>query len=170
MECYAFDVDGVLLDVSERLRVAEERVRYTGLNFWDVFFDEELLNLDRPRPAGEAVLRERVSHGSIVIITGRPQRIYGITLNQLIKFFNVTPVRIYMRRNGDYRPSYIVKAELIKHAVSDGFEIIEYHDDDEDVLRAVRSVNPDITLYLHVGNSYRVVWRGIRKLDEYLKG
>ncbi len=155
----AFDVDGVLLDVSERLRVAEELSKHRG-NFWDIFFDEELLHLDKPREAVRDLIRSRAARYGLIVITGRPRRLYHITLNQLMTYYDVRPVRTYMRGNFSRKPPNILKLELIEEALSDGFQIVEYHDDDEEVLRSIKNVYPNIRLYLHEGDSYRVYWEG----------
>lgn len=161
----AFDVDGVLLDVSERFRVAEELSR-TGINFWDAFFNEDLTRLDKPKEVVRELIKSKASKYGFIIITGRPRKLYHITLNQLMTFYGMKPVRAYMRGLSDYRPSKLLKLELIEKALKDGYQIIEYHDDDEEVLKSVKDLHPDITLYLHDNTSYKVYWRGWNYFSE----
>lgn len=160
--CFAFDVDGVLFDVSHRLGIAEERSKRRGTSFWDEFFNAELIHLDTPREVARDLVRSRASRGYVVVVSGRPRRLYGVTIEQIATFFGIRPYRVYMRSEGDYRQSDAVKAELIGKALNDGLDIVEYHDDDLRVLRTVKRGYPHITLYLHEKNRYRVVWKGVR--------
>ena len=152
----AFDIDGVIADVNQRLATARELAEYYGHEFWEVFFSDQLLSLDKPRPAGvELVKRARDEGFRVVIITGRPSRLRDFTLRQVINYTGVKPDSIYLRRNGDRRPAKVVKAELLGRALKDGFEIIEYHDDSEDVLREIRVKYPWIRLFLHIGDTFQ---------------
>lgn len=160
----AFDVDGVLLDVGERFRVAEELSK-TGVDFWDAFFNEDLTHLDRPKEVIVELIKSKISKYGLIIITGRPIKLYNITLNQLMTFYGIKPARTYMRGPSDYRPSKILKLELIEKALKDGYQIIEYHDDDEEVLKSIKDLHPEITLYLHDNTSYKVYWKGWNHLS-----
>lgn len=160
MKYFAFDVDGVLFDVSTRLNIAKERAIYRGTNFWDEFFNEELIQLDRPRDVIYELINYRISEGGIIIVSGRPRRLYNITLEQISKYYGFKPFKMYMRRDNDYRPSDVIKVELIKKVIEEGLNVVEYHDDDLKVLKRVKSLYPQIVLYLHEGSNYRIVWRG----------
>ncbi len=170
MKCFAFDVDGVLFDVSARLNVARERSVYRGTNFWDEFFNEELIHLDKPREAVYELISCRIREGKIVIISGRPRRLYNLTLEQISRYYGFRPLICYMRKDNDYRPSDVIKVELIKRALESGLNIVEYHDDDLKVLKKVKLLYPQIALYLHEGDGYRVVWEGSEGgLSRYFK-
>ncbi len=152
----AFDVDGVIVDVSQRLATARELAEYYGHDFWEVFFSDELLALDKPRPVGiELVKRAHAEGFHVIIITGRPSRLRGFTLEQVINYTGITPSAIYMRRNRDRRPAEVVKVELLGEALRDGFEVVEYHDDSEAVLREIRVKYPWVTLFLHIGDTFQ---------------
>lgn len=156
--CYAFDVDGVLVNNDRRLRLAIELSSVLGGNFHEFFHDENLMNLDGPRLPGIELLKDRASKGCIILITGRPVRLKDITIKQILDFSGVMPDHVLMRRNGDRRPSVTVKLELLEKVISRGVEILEYHDDDADVINAVKEKFPWIKLYLHEGSSYRVIF------------
>ena len=145
-----FDVDGVLLDVTRRVSVARTRAELRGRGFWEEFFSEELLELDTPRPAGVECLRRCLSRGlRIAVVTGRPSRLRGATLRQL-ELVGLRPPdlwRLLMRSDGDLRPGYEVKLELV------GGVVEEVHDDDERFLGLLRQVLPEAKLYLHIGDS-----------------
>ncbi len=150
-EAYAFDIDGVIVDVSERLRHALTLSEGDRREFWELFFSEELMRLDKPREIGVRLVRDRAARGEVVVITGRPARLKELTVKSFIKLTGVKPAAIFMRGNRDLRPSPKVKAELLGRALGEGFNIIEYHDDSEEVLNEVRARYPWIKLYLHVG-------------------
>jgi len=152
----AFDVDGVIADVSRRLTVARELAEFYGRDFWEVFFSDELLMLDRPRAVGVELVRLAHAEGfHVIIITGRPSRLRDFTLNQVINYTGVRPDAIYMRRNRDRRSAAVVKVDLLAKALRNGFDVMEYHDDSEEVLKEVRSKYPWITLFLHLGDTFR---------------
>lgn len=155
---YAFDVDGVIVDVSERLRLAKELSR-NKKEFWELFFSDKLHELDKPRLAGVEAVRDRARRGYVIIVTGRPQKLFKVTLKQVIEFTGVKPAYIYMRRTGDMRPSATIKLELLERAMNEGFNIVEYHDDEEEVLKNIMNTYPNIILYLHYNDSYRVFFR-----------
>jgi len=157
-ECYAFDIDGVIADVSDRLRVALRVSGSKSEKFWEIFFDPNLIiRLDKPRDIGVKLVRERARRGCIIVITGRPMRLRDISLQEFLRFTGVRPRAIFMRRDGDYRPSSIVKTYLVGLAMRYGFEILEFHDDDEEVLRSLRDKYPEITLIHHFNNKFRVI-------------
>jgi len=62
-----------------------------------------------------------------------------------------------MRSDRDYRPSYIVKVELVEKALRLNYEIIELHDDDREVLRSVKNTFPNIRLVHHLNNTYVIL-------------
>ena len=158
MKYCAFDVDGVLLDVSERFRIAKELVESgRERDFWRVFFSEELLLLDKPRITSVELINSTVGRYGLIIITGRPANLYRITLEQIIQNFKLRPTKIFMRRVNDYRPSTIVKLELIEKTLNEGYELVEYHDDDLEVLKTIKRLYPGITLYFHQGDSYYIL-------------
>jgi len=152
---YAFDIDGVVADVRDRVRVARELSEATGTSFWDLFFSEELIELDRPRDVGVRLVRERSRLGCVVVVTGRPRRLREVSLREFADFTGVKPFRIYMRSDRDFRRSHVVKLELLSRAFRDGLEVRELHDDSEEVLRAVRNSMPEVRLFLHFNNEFR---------------
>lgn len=169
MKAYCFDMDGVLVDISERLRTANELSK-EGYDFWRLFFSEDLIMLDKPRNVGIELLKDRAKLGSILIITGRPKRLKEITIDQLIRFAGVKPDGIFMRMDNDYRPSVRLKIELLTRAIKEGYELIELHEDDEEVLKEVKREFPWIKLYLHSDNSFKVYWDPERhSLIKYLR-
>mgnify|MGYP000055858626 CR=1 FL=1 len=157
--CYAFDIDGVVADVSKRLSLALSMSGGVKNNiFWEVFFDERLIEeLDTPRNVGVDLVKDRAGRGCIVVITGRPKRLRDVSIKEFIKFTGVRPALILMRGNRDFRPSYIVKLKLIDQVLRLGYEIIEFHDDDLEVLKNVKRLYPFIRLYYHFNNKFKLL-------------
>ncbi len=148
---FVFDIDGVLLDVRERLQVAEELSKGNRDLFWRYFFSEDLMHLDKSRPIGIKLLLDRLSRGFVAIITGRPESLRHITLKQL-RTSGIPVERIWrldMRPRNDKRKSYRFKLERILSIHYEGFTIAEIHDDDEEVLSAIRRYIPNARLFLH---------------------
>ncbi len=149
MGIYAFDVDGVLVDCRKRLEYAVEVSKYRGRDLWEVFFSDELMEWDTPREVGIELIRDRASKGGVIIVSGRPSRLRRLTEEQIVTLSGVRPLKLYLRRDGDRRPAPKVKAELLEKAIKDGFEVIEFHDDSEEVLRELKRLFPWIRFYLH---------------------
>jgi len=160
---YVFDVDGVLIDVNEKIREALKRIglpeEYPLNNidprrkqlFWKYFLSEELIVYDKPRPAGIKLLLDRLEKGQVLVVSGRPEnlkkatlkelKIYGVPINKIVPIF---------RRRGDRRPFTEFKLEIFKSIPN----IVEVHDDMIDVLYAVKRIKPRVKTYLHKGDEF----------------
>jgi len=158
---YVFDVDGVLLDVSERLRIAMEHCGgKRNDRFWSKFFSKELLSLDSPRSIGIELLKDRASKGLIAIVSGRPRRLENETIKQLVELCRIPRSliwRLELRDDGDRRPAKIVKLERVLNILYEGFEIAEVHDDDVEFLNLVRRYLPKTKLYLHTPTGFETL-------------
>lgn len=185
-----FDLDGVLLDVSERLAIARQASRDNKKIFWDVFLREDLLDLDKPRRSGiEALLRCKEKGYQVLILTGRPERLLWRTIEQLSRIGLVLDQRgwlyLVMRpsnKGGSGNPytppikipriyekadSRIFKLSVIDR-IADVYEIIEIHDDDEDILKEIWKKYPGVDLYIHIDDTYKK-YKGRNLLDYNLK-
>lgn len=154
---YIFDIDGVVADITHRLRYVHE-------NNYEKFYSDEELAKDEEIPAGiNLVNRLFKSNDSFVIfMTGRPESTYKATRKWLywhdVKHCQV----VIFRDNGDYRPSPIVKAEKIKQVIAQVKDIIDtackddvideselgdiyFIDDDPKNVQAIEEKYPDIT-------------------------
>ncbi len=152
---YVFDIDGVLLDVSQRIALAEKASHGNTSLFWRYFFSEEFLQFDKPRKTGIDILLDRMRKGIVIIVTGRPSRLRRATLYQLQSIgIPIGGIKeIYMRSNNDHRKSYLFKLEAIERILLKGHTILELHDDDEEFLKRVKRILIHARLYLHSGNN-----------------
>ncbi|MCD6368591.1 MAG: hypothetical protein J7L38_02195 [Thermoproteales archaeon] len=162
---YVFDVDGVLVDVRDRLKETLKRLGLSELikdtsqitgslrnRFWKIFLSENMLAYDKPRPLGISLLLDRLHEGSVIVLTGRPETLRKATLREL-KGFGVPVEKIsqfLFRRRGDRRADYMVKREYLKYFSS----ITEVHDDSIEILYEAKRIHPNARLYLHKNDCY----------------
>ena len=99
-----FDIDGTLADPKDRLHFLEKKD-------WNSFYDACLD--DAPIHHVIYLLQELKKNHRIIILTGRPERIKDKTL-QWLKANNISFDEIYFRKDGDYRPDYEIKEEMLK--------------------------------------------------------
>lgn len=99
-----FDIDGTLADPKDRLHFLEKKD-------WNSFYDACLD--DAPIHHVIYLLQELKKNHRIIILTGRPERIRDKTL-QWLKANNISFDEIYFRKDGDYRPDYEIKEEILK--------------------------------------------------------
>jgi hypothetical protein len=101
------DMDGTLADCSHR----EHHIRGRRKN-WPAFFRG--MGDDPPNASIVELTRRLAADHEILIATGRPEEYLRDTLAWL-KRHKISPAQIWMRRNGDHRPDYTVKREMLDH-------------------------------------------------------
>lgn len=116
---YIFDIDGTLANCSQRLHfILPSKEDISGdidldkiAPDWDAFY-KDCVN-DKPIAPTIELLRALQEYGAnIIYITGRPCKCMNETI-QWLKKYTEQPVRgLYMRKNDDHRPDYIVKKEI----------------------------------------------------------
>lgn len=142
MKLIICDIDGVLADCSHRLHYLKEKNydAFYGACMADdkaikpgiVLYD--LLGFDDDNP---------VYH---IILTGRSQSTGNLTRLWLVDN-SIYYDYLLMRRDGDYRPSPVVKVELLQKFFRShgGFDEIYFIDDDPKNVKAVCETFPQIT-------------------------
>jgi 3-deoxy-D-manno-octulosonate 8-phosphate phosphatase KdsC-like HAD superfamily phosphatase len=141
-----FDIDGVLIDCSERLRRCMEESNGRKA-FWDCFLSPKYMHLDKPIEFGFEMLRDRIAKGfNVVIVTGRTDNMIQETVEQL-KSMGIEGVPIVFRKTGNYAKDYIFKPSVVK---SLGLEVLEVHDDSFEVLKSFAELYPNAKLYLYI--------------------
>jgi len=152
-----FDIDGVLVDASRRLREAKRMSCGNKERFWKLFLSEELLSLDEPREIGIRLLLDRLKRGKVVLLTGRPESLRSATISQLETYG--VPMRrvtaLLMRQASDRRKEWTVKPELLREYASlHRLSVVEIHDDEPRTLDALHRIYPQARLVLHKGKKY----------------
>lgn len=102
------DIDGTIADVRHRLHYIQSRKRKN----WPGFF----ASMDKDTPIENMVeyVRKLAADHRILIVTGRPER-YRAPTERWLGTHGIPYQELYMRRNGDHRPDYESKAEVLRN-------------------------------------------------------
>lgn len=141
------DIDGVVLDMEHRLRYI------TGDNKdYDTFYSDGALLGDEPIESGIGLIDGLLSGGryfqkTLIFLTGRPERTRSTTTKILDAIGEWVDYQIYMREEGDYRKSSVVKKEMweqkIAHQIKNG-DVVWFIDDDPLNCVSIASLSPQI--------------------------
>lgn len=126
-ECFVVDIDGTLSDLSHRLHY----IKGEGKKDWDSFFGT--VRQDTVNTQMRDLVNQLSEGYDIVLCSGRPERCRNDT-NYWLAENHIISDNLYMRKDGDYRPDYVVKEELLKQIISDGFTIKAAIDDRKQVV------------------------------------
>ena len=116
-----FDIDGVLADVSHRVRHLEKRVPD-----WQRFF--QAAPQDPVHPEGVALAQEAALECEVVYVTGRPEWCRRDT-QEWLDHHGLPPGTLAMRRAGDRRPARKAKPELLRRLAGDRVVAVVVDDD-----------------------------------------
>lgn len=128
-----FDIDGTLANAEHRLHFIKDPDKAKD---WENFLSDEQVANDTPIPQTWSVLEQMLrSHHRVIFITGRPNAQRETTINWLMNKDCLTRVgcwahwhinhqqpKIFMRSDGDRRPSSVVKRELLDIARYEGYD------------------------------------------------
>lgn len=122
------DIDGVIADCEHRLHYLEDKD-------YEKFYSEEEILKDQPIRAGIELFELLADSWQVelYVLTGRPYRTEKATrkwLNEHLPDWKDIPM--LMRKDHDYRPSDVVKAEIIKKSLREEGSIIK--DSDQEIL------------------------------------
>lgn len=106
----AVDIDGTISLIGNRLKYIQQTPKD-----WDSFYSK--CYEDKPNIPVIEILKGliKLKQYYLVYVTGRPERIRFKTQQWIID--NALPcfsAQLFMRNEGDYRPDYIIKTEIIK--------------------------------------------------------
>ncbi len=133
MNCYLFDIDGTIADLSHRLHHINGEKKD-----WRAFF--AACNEDKPIPHMIRLAKDLALPGSTIIyVSGRSdecriETVKWLEDNDLL----LSSTHLYMRKSGDRRPDNIVKGELLDRILADGFIPIMAFDDRNQVVKMWR--------------------------------
>ena len=120
------DIDGVLLNSSHIMQEAEDLELYDDLK-WDYFYNH-CNDVEVIEETKKLLFLFWINDVTMIFSTARNEKCSDSTLKKLA-FESIFCDRIYMRKDGDLRPSYEVKREhLLK--IMEEFDIIAFIDDD----------------------------------------
>ena len=124
-----FDIDGTILDISHRVKFVLQDPKD-----WKNFYS----NMDKDRPIEEvcALLESLLKDDAnqIIFCTGRVEDYRGKTIEQINKILKDSKnididSCLYMRPKGDFRKDFIVKRDLYKKMIVDGFNPVLVFED-----------------------------------------
>ncbi len=101
------DIDGTIADVRHRLR----HIKGPRKKNWKAFF--EAMDRDTPIAPMIAQVHELERDHDIIVVTGRPEH-YRKRTEKWLHDHGVRYLRLFMRPDGDHRPDYTVKAEVLR--------------------------------------------------------
>lgn len=101
------DIDGTIADVRHRLH----HIKGPGKKNWKAFF--EAMDHDTPIDAMIRQVHKLEKDHDILIVTGRPEH-YRSRTEKWLKDQGVRYSRLFMRPDGDHRPDYEVKVEVLR--------------------------------------------------------
>ena len=101
------DIDGTIADVRHRLH----HIKGPGKKDWKAFFE----GMDRDTPIKEMIRRVQGfgKSNDLIVVTGRPEHYRKRTEKWLAKH-GIRYRRLFMRPDGDHRPDYTVKEEVLR--------------------------------------------------------
>ena len=129
------DIDGVVADVRHRLHHVTERPKD-----WRAFFDGA--GDDPLLPQGEDTVRQLAEVYDIVYLSGRPERLRGVT-ERWFREHGLPPGPLLLRPYDDYRPSSLFKVEALQK-LSETRTVVVLVDDDPRVLESARRHGFDV--------------------------
>ena len=146
-----FDLEGVLIDNSRRLRYALDRVGAKDVRslsypkrgkFWKIFLDRNLAHkLDTVNMVGLEMLVDRAKKHRIAIVSGSPCQIvkdHMEKINMMLgKMGEKVEIGYIFCRKGTREKAPEFKERIIKRLLLED-EVVEIHDDDERVLERAK--------------------------------
>lgn len=139
-DCYIFDIDGTIADLSHRLHLIQKTPPD-----WDAFYD--LCHRDSPISHVLDVANALSHDTDVIFVTGRSERCREATMNWLKKnlpdgtgwgWSEDSRRDLYMRADGDHRHDDVVKAELLDRLISDGYRPLMAFEDRDQVVKMWR--------------------------------
>lgn len=106
----------IVFGIDGTLSIPEHRLKYIQRpsKDWNSFYEhvgDDLLNVPIAR-----ICFMLQKHNEVIFVTGRPEWCRDETIDWLNHYSLIDHnSRLYMRKEGDYRPDYVVKPELISH-------------------------------------------------------
>lgn len=131
MDCYIFDIDGTLADLSHRLHHIQKQPKD-----WRSFFGA--VGDDKPIEHVCTLARDLENAGVVIVyVSGRSDECRAETLEWMDRH-DLPRGRLFMRKSGDRRDDDIVKAELLAELRADGLRPVMAFDDRNRVVKQWR--------------------------------
>lgn len=131
------DVDGTVIDSSKRFEIAKKGNKID----WKIALSETLVKtLDKPMPKELidkiiSICKENEC-SKIIFVTGRPETLREITINQIRKI-GFKKFELIMRKKGDYRSEIEYKLDILDKLLK-SCNVKVWIDDNEEVLKNLK--------------------------------
>lgn len=133
MDCYIFDLDGTLCDISHRLHFIQKEKAD-----WAAFY--AACSDDKPIEHMLRLCFDLIEMAKLVFVSGRSDECRAATEAWLDKHLpSVVSKPLYMRKAGDFRQDYVVKLELMEQVKADGYRPLMVFEDRYQVVQAWRA-------------------------------
>lgn len=133
---FIFDIDGVLANLEHRLHFIQGDKKD-----WDNFYKD--MDKDSPIQANIDMIYYLHRFGEILFVTGRSEKYRKQTVDWLANNLgygdpesqkaNISK-NLYMRKDGDYRPDYIIKEEIYKNKIEPCYKVQAVFEDRKTVV------------------------------------
>lgn len=134
------DLDGTIADLSHRIRFIQCEHKDYG-NFYD---NSEVVKDGFISDVFQKVLSDSEDYNAeIVFFSGRSSSCRDGTLSWITHHTGITEPLLFMRREGDYRPDYLVKKEMYNNIFNNG-DVLRVYDDRPSVIRMWHELNLDV--------------------------
>jgi hypothetical protein len=136
----SFDIDGVLVNSEDRLRMC---IKGDNGVDWDCFLDCDKLPLDKPKPRIIEYLNFiRSRRFAIIIVTGRRESMRDCTIEQLNSFGVYGFEGLFMRPDGNTESDPIYKSWMIRNLLRE-FHILVHFDDNPNTVSTLLNTGID---------------------------
>lgn len=134
-----FDMDGTLCDVSSVRHLVDGDVKD-----FDAF---HAASMDCPPHAAvaDAARQARVDGRAVLVVTSRSAKWRDYTIKWLDRH-DIGYDAVYLRIEADFRADDVVKADILKTIVNDGFHPVHAWDDSPDIIELWRANGIDVTV------------------------
>jgi hypothetical protein len=136
--CVIADLDGTLCDSTDRVNKYTENGK---IKDWDGFYADAAN--DSPNEWCLKMLYGlQDQHIRLMYITGRPEKYRSLTVDWLsdVADLHADEDNLFMRKDGDFRPDYVVKEELYRQHIEGKYTALFAIDDRKRVVVMWRSL------------------------------
>jgi FMN phosphatase YigB (HAD superfamily) len=134
MKAAIFDMDGTLCDISPlRYLVNPKHPNFPGKKDWDAFHGGAIDCAPIPQALEEH--RRAVEEGLKILIVTARRDMWSMATLLWLREHDIHHDALYMRRSLDFRKDYIVKGEIFKRILRDGYQPVRAVDDNPNVIR-----------------------------------
>ena len=163
------DIDGTIGDLSHREHLIEG-IEEPTQEQWKEFLSPELVAKDVPLEVAAKHYKEAISNfDKVIFLTSRSEFLRETTVKWLKKYFwvNPTETELFMRPNGDLRPSSAIKKDSLEGPIYDLYGNMAWVlvDDDPDNL----SVFTEFGLSFSAEGFWRIFEMGLHQISFALK-